>query len=195
MQIHSIESNPALQEEIFTEARDVFLGSMPLPPLPTSPDVVPRDRYSVVSRLVADGLRLSPERAHWVLRRRVPEFLEPQIDEQDGLTSTAALHLRIGRVALPYRPTLSRAGREPARTYAHTNPSLVLLEKLAVCVSLSEPVLMVGETGTGKTAAVGHLANKMGKKLTALNLSNQTEAGDLVGGFRPLDEAEEARRE
>lgn len=54
---------------------------------------------------------------------------------------------------------------------------------------------MVGETGTGKTAAVGHLAKKMGKRLTALNLSNQTEAGDLVGGFRPIDEVEEARRE
>ena len=53
---------------------------------------------------------------------------------------------------------------------------------------------MVGETGTGKTAAVGYLAEMMGRRLTAINLSNQTESGDLVGGFRPIDEAEEARR-
>lgn len=64
-----------------------------------------------------------------------------------------------------------------------------------MCLKLSEPVLMVGETGTGKTAAVGYLAELLGKRLTALNLSNQTEAGDLIGGFRPIDEAEEAKRE
>ena len=52
-----------------------------------------------------------------------------------------------------------------------------------------------GPPGTGKTTAVGHLADKMGKRLTALNLSNQTEAGDLIGGFRPIDEAEETRSE
>lgn len=129
-----------------------------------------------------------------MLRRRVPSFVEPTIDETDGIISTKEHFVRIGRVSLPYRPT-RRKPSAASRTYAHTNPSLIVLEKLAVCLRLSEPVLMVGETGTGKTAAVGHLAEKMGKRLTALNLSNQTEAGDLVGGFRPIDEVEEARRE
>ena len=190
VEIRSIEANPVLQEEIFTEARDVFLGSMPLPP--TFSLDQPRDRYSVVSSVLAGGLHLSAERAEWVLRKRVPEMHLPRIDEDDGLHSTAELALNIGRVALPYRP--NRKLKTVGRPYALTRPSLIVLEKLAVCLRLSEPVLMVGETGTGKTAAVGHLAELLGKRLTALNLSNQTEAGDLVGGFRPIDEVEEGRR-
>ncbi|KAI5480555.1 hypothetical protein MNV49_000251, partial [Pseudohyphozyma bogoriensis] len=189
--ITTIESNPVLQEEIFTEARDVFLGSLAVPASFTlAPDA--RDRYSIVAKVLAEGLGLSDERAEWVIRRRVPELVVPKVDEADGIASTADLSLKIGRVSLPYRPT-SRSS-STSRPYALTKPSLIVLEKLAVSLRLSEPVLMVGETGTGKTAAVGHLAELLGKNLTALNLSNQTEAGDLVGGFRPIDEAEEARR-
>lgn len=47
-------------------------------------------------------------------------------------------------------------------TFAATRPSSVLLEQLAVCVSQGEPVLLVGETGTGKTSAVQHLARATG---------------------------------
>lgn len=191
VEIRSIESNPVLQEEIYTEARDVFLGSLPLPPHTGVPLSEARDRYSVIAHVMAEGLSLSEERAEHVLRRRDPDCLVPQIDEEDGKVSTAQLFLKMGRVSLPFRRT--RASHD-SRPYALTKPSRIVLEKLAVCLRLSEPVLMVGETGTGKTAAVGHLAELMGKRLTALNLSNQTEAGDLIGGFRPIDEAAEAKR-
>lgn len=48
-------------------------------------------------------------------------------------------------------------------TFAATRPSAVLLEQLAVCVSKGEPVLLVGETGTGKTSTVQHLARVTGE--------------------------------
>jgi len=122
----------------------------------------------------------------------------PNIDTSTGRipsTSTPTQNVKIGRVSLPYQPVASTSSsKTPSRPYALTKPSLIVLEKLAACLSLAEPVLMVGETGTGKTAAVGYLAEMMGRRLTAINLSNQTESGDLVGGFRPIDEAEEARR-
>lgn len=47
-------------------------------------------------------------------------------------------------------------------TFAATRPSSVLLEQLAVCVSKGETVLLVGETGTGKTSAVQYLAHITG---------------------------------
>lgn len=47
-------------------------------------------------------------------------------------------------------------------TFAATRPSSVLLEQLAVCVAKGEPVLLVGETGTGKTSTVQHLARVTG---------------------------------
>lgn len=146
----------------------------------------------MVAKVLSEGLGLSEERAEWVLRRRVPSLDEPKRDEDDGIASTAQLSVKIGRVALPYR-AFTRTG-PPPRPFALTKPSLILLEKLAVCVRLSEPVLLSGETGTGKTASVAYIAELLGKSLTPLNLSNQTEAGDLVGGFRPIDEVEEARR-
>ncbi|GAA5967871.1 hypothetical protein JCM11641_005792 [Rhodosporidiobolus odoratus] len=212
LSLSSLASNPTLQEEVFVEARDVFLGSMVLPPAATAPNPAavtpeeaaaalsahsrPRDRFSTLARSLATSLGLSTERAEWCLRRRVPELVLPTIDTSSGVALTAAeqadLAVKVGRVSLPYLAPSKRSSE--SRPYALTKPSLVVLEKLAVCLSLSEPVLLVGETGTGKTAAVGYLAELMGKRLTALNLSNQTEAGDLVGGFRPIDEAEEARR-
>ncbi|GAA5984033.1 hypothetical protein JCM10908_006021 [Rhodotorula pacifica] len=210
MALPSLAANPTLQEEVFVEARDVFLGSLILPPavVPAASTttegesaeagpstILPRDRFSVIARSLATSLGLSDERAEWALRRRVPDLVLPTIDTSSGLapSSSRATHsVKVGRVSLPYSAPSKRTSS--SRPYALTKPSLLLLEKLAVCLSLSEPVLLVGETGTGKTAAVGYLAELMGKRLTALNLSNQTEAGDLVGGFRPIDEIEEARR-
>ena len=38
-----------------------------------------------------------------------------------------------------------------------------LLERVAVSVSNNEPVLLVGETGVGKTSSVQYLAQQLGK--------------------------------
>lgn len=58
------------------------------------------------------------------------------------------------------------------QTFAATRPSAVLLEQLAVCVTKGESVLLVGETGTGKTSTVQHLAKVTGefRNLTQLGL-------------------------
>ncbi|KAG5721077.1 Midasin, partial [Termitomyces sp. T112] len=44
-----------------------------------------------------------------------------------------------------------------------------------------------GETGTGKTSVVTHLASLLRRPLISLNLSHQTESSDLLGGFKPVD--------
>lgn len=46
--------------------------------------------------------------------------------------------------------------------FAAVRPSSILIEQLAVCVSKGEPVLLVGETGTGKTSTVQYLAHITG---------------------------------
>ncbi|GJN90851.1 hypothetical protein Rhopal_003865-T1 [Rhodotorula paludigena] len=211
LSLPSLSANPTLQEEVFVEARDVFLGSLIVPLAPSSAAApapaaledanstpllpsLPLDRFSVIARSLAASLGLSSERTEWALRKRVPDLVLPTIDTSAGLASApTASSVQVGRVSLPYLAATNKRTKS-SRPYALTKPSLLLLEKLAVCLSLSEPVLLVGETGTGKTTGVQYLADLMGKRLTALNLSNQTEAGDLVGGFRPIDEAEEARR-
>lgn len=47
------------------------------------------------------------------------------------------------------------------RAFAETGHALRLLEGVAAAVARAEPVLLVGETGTGKTAIVQHLAEQV----------------------------------
>ncbi|XP_017978548.1 PREDICTED: midasin [Theobroma cacao] len=92
--------------------------------------------------------------------------------------------LRIGRV------TLQRAEAtlyDEKRPFVKIHSSLHVLERIACSVKYNEPVLLVGETGTGKTTLVQNLAMRLGQKLTVLNLSQQSDVADLLGGFKPMD--------
>lgn len=44
-------------------------------------------------------------------------------------------------------------------------------------------MLLVGETGTGKTAAVQYLAQKTGHHLVVINMNQQSDSADLLGGY------------
>ena len=46
--------------------------------------------------------------------------------------------------------------------YAYTQSSLCLLESVCRCIQMNEPVLLVGETGVGKTAVVNYLSQLTG---------------------------------
>ena len=49
----------------------------------------------------------------------------------------------------------------------------------------NEPVLLVGETGSGKTTVCQVLAERIGKELHVINAHQNTETGDIIGGQRP----------
>ena len=57
--------------------------------------------------------------------------------------------------------------------FAHTRQSLLLLESVGRCVQQQEPVLLVGETGVGKTALVSYLASITGEntRINALKIA------------------------
>ena len=65
----------------------------------------------------------------------------------------------IGRVSLSRQ--IERISPNQA-TFSWTRNSSVLLERLAICVRQLESVLLVGETGTGKTSSVQYLAQLLG---------------------------------
>ncbi|KAI9594948.1 P-loop containing nucleoside triphosphate hydrolase protein [Syncephalis fuscata] len=114
----------------------------------------------------------------------------------DMLDDNTARHIvRLGRVHLEADATkrgnnsndllADRPGS--ARTFARTQHASRLLEQIAVGVRRSEPILLVGETGCGKTTVVQNLADMLGRRLVVLNLSQQSDASDLLGGFKPVD--------
>ena len=67
--------------------------------------------------------------------------------------------------------------------FAFTRQSVNLLERVAVCVTQNEPVLLVGETGVGKTSSVQYLAEKVGHRLKVINMNQQSDSSDLLGGY------------
>ena len=83
-------------------------------------------------------------------------------------------------------PSLRGVPRVLPPRFTPTRHSLQLMERLAVCVRASEPVLLVGETGNGKTSVVQALAYACGQTLKVQNLNVQSDSGDLFGGFRPV---------
>ncbi|KAJ4836844.1 hypothetical protein Tsubulata_018473 [Turnera subulata] len=91
--------------------------------------------------------------------------------------------LKIGRITLDCSGN-QLSGQE---NLVKMRSSLHVLERIACSVKYNEPVLLVGETGTGKTTLVQNLAMMLGQKLTVLNLSQQSDVADLLGGFKPMD--------
>ncbi|GFR07331.1 midasin [Trichonephila clavata] len=120
---------------------------------------------------------------HFNLPKVKAEFFyknyKPNIDYGDQII--------IGTVCLPRRPREFSFERVQKSVFAPTRLSLSLLEKVAACVYHKEPVLLVGETGTGKTSIVQQLAELTNQKLTVVNMSQQSDSVDLIGGYKPID--------
>jgi midasin len=95
--------------------------------------------------------------------------------------------LQAGRVSLPVSKRQKIAAGEDGPVFAMLAHSLKLLEKIGVCIRMNEPVLLVGETGCGKTSVVQRLASLCGKDLNVINMSQQSDSSDLLGGFKPVD--------
>lgn len=55
------------------------------------------------------------------------------------------------------------------------------IEQVAVAVTLKMPVLLIGETGTGKTSLVRHLAHKTQNAFVRVNHNGGTTVEDIVG--------------
>ena len=149
-------------DDVFLEAIDCFVGSLP-----------DGEARADMAALIAEELRIDPQRRDYLLGER---------DVPYGVDKT---RITLGRYSLTRSQQSKKAGNNLSSfsTNPHTNR---MLERVAAAVINREPLLLVGETGVGKTTAVQHLAGHLGKKLVPFNLSQQSEAGDLLGGFKPI---------
>ena len=157
----------SVNDSIFMEVVDFFAAS-------TQSD---QSRAHIIE-IIAQEMHVPFERAEFCTRIRVPFY---------GNSETT---LAIGRAILPKRTeprylhiSQRRAKRRP---FAMTRHALRVCESVSVSIQMREPCLLVGETGTGKTTVVQELAESTGHKLVVVNLSQQSEAGDLLGGYKPI---------
>ena len=158
----------SVREKITMEGIDVLIGSI-------SRDSV----YSACLEGLANSFALPQE--FIVL---LADSWKPKLDVGED-------YVQIGRASL-FRSSTSSKDSHSER-YIHTGHVLRLMERVGVAVQLNEPVLLVGETGTGKTALVQHLASVCGERLLVINMSQQTDSSDFLGGFRPLGIEETVR--
>ncbi|PWN30597.1 P-loop containing nucleoside triphosphate hydrolase protein, partial [Jaminaea rosea] len=176
---HALFSDQRKVERAFVEGAEIFLGNLQSLVITTSTGVA--SPHPCLAAL-ASALGLDAERGLWLLNEKTPDVAIRgglAFSESDQAT------VRVGRMDLSRRKISSHAS--VSRTFAMTRPAAQLLERIAASVAMKEPVLLVGETGTGKTTTVQHLASLLGRDMIALNLSQQTEASDLLGSFKPVE--------
>ncbi|XP_055839231.1 midasin [Episyrphus balteatus] len=130
-----------------------------------------------------DSKRIKVGRAELVSKSIGYLKSRPHDNDEDDLlrpVKKQKLAKNVGKIIMPQKTTKSA-------TFSFTRMASCLLERIAVCVGQDEPVLLVGETGVGKTSSVQYLAEKTHHKLVVVNMNNQSDVSDLVGGFKPVD--------
>lgn len=95
--------------------------------------------------------------------------------------------VKVGRVTIAKKTKILSLPNTDQRFFAFTQQSLTLLEKVSCSIVNNEPILLCGETGTGKTSSVQYLANLLGHKLIVVNMNQQSDTCDLLGGYKPVD--------
>lgn len=173
-ELSEIFLSPSLREDMYLEARDVFFGAGAL-------TASTRTHTQTLATTIGQHLGLELERQEWVLQGKTPEF---EIEKDASGRSVAVC---ISRTRLPARIRKAGILSSPTRPFAMHRPAVLLMSRIATAISHGEPVLLTGETGTGKTSIITHLASLLHCPLISLNLSHQTESSDLIGGLKPVD--------
>ncbi|PWY89383.1 midasin [Aspergillus sclerotioniger CBS 115572] len=155
------------EDEIFLDFVDVFLKYIP-----------EKNMADTLASVVAEALQISPQRARFCLHERTPSYS----DQGNSIT----LGREVCRKIKVPGGSASKAAAASSR-FASTRAALGLMEQVAAAIQMAEPVLLVGETGIGKTTVIQQLATLMRQKLTVVNLSQQSESTDLLGGFKPVN--------
>ena len=160
--LNSFSNTTQAAECLYQDAMDVFCRFIS--------DISVRH---AVSREIAFTLNISKERAEYFTATHKPG------------ASLKTSGLLVGRVLVPV--SSSCAGLAPLQSvFSVTRHAAVLLEAVARAVTSNEPVLLVGETGVGKTTSVQFLAEKTGRRLKVVNMNQQSDSADLLGGFKPV---------
>ncbi|KAL0069076.1 AAA ATPase midasin [Marasmius tenuissimus] len=177
--LSSIFPNLYTPEEMYLAARDIYFGEGAL-------TTAARGHLQTIAHIVGEHLSLDAERRDWLLNNWKPEDTEFGF-EKDVNGVVTAVRMKRARVLAKPQTKLDVMSNSSSRPFAMHRPATILLSRIVTAISFGEPILLTGETGTGKTSVITHLANTLRQPLISLNLSHQTESSDLVGGFRPVD--------
>lgn len=152
----------SLFDDFLLDGTDCLAGAIP-----------PGNSKNDIIKTIAEELQCSPQRLNFLLKDRQPELVD------------LSRKMVIGKESLQKHLRHQKANSQ-SQPFAKTRHFRSLLESVAACVRYKEPLLLVGETGIGKTTVIQYLAAILGQELVVINLSQQSESADLIGGFKPV---------
>ncbi|PIC35243.1 hypothetical protein B9Z55_014664 [Caenorhabditis nigoni] len=130
----------------------------------------PKQRADQLCNIVASSLNVNPDRVNTHLSVR-----QPEVKYNEHVVS-------VGRSKLPRKMSMIKTGRH---RLGHTRDVVQLMERICVCVSHNEPLLLVGETGVGKTSIVQAVSDLIGVTLDVVNVSPTSDSDELIQGYKP----------
>ncbi|OJD17177.1 hypothetical protein AJ78_02721 [Emergomyces pasteurianus Ep9510] len=157
-----------IHDYIFMDTVDCFAAYFPKGSL-----------QSMVTEAIAEEMQVSPQRMKFCLSEQTPQYSDSP--------STVTIGRESYRKRKPIGVRRAASAVADKNTFAPTRASLKTMEQVVSGLQLSEPILLVGETGIGKTAVVQQLASLLRQRLTVVNLSQQSESTDLLGGYKPVN--------
>ena len=128
----------------------------------------------------AVGYQQLAENGYMLLAERVRKEEEKSVVKQ---ILEKVMKVRIDENALYNMSKLGDVGANSNIIWTKAMRRLLILVSQALVNN--EPILLVGETGCGKTTVCQILSERMGKELHIINAHQNTETGDIIGGQRP----------
>ena len=154
-------------DDIFSDAVACYAGHIPS-----------HELHVVVATSIAEALHIPTKRMNHSIYESLPSLKE------------VGRKVCVGRASFPVINSqangTTRSNNRRKSPFALTRGTLKILEEIASALQYGEPTLLVGETGIGKTTVIQHFAELVGQRLSVFNLSQQSESGDLLGGFKPI---------
>ncbi|GAB1601935.1 midasin-like [Argonauta hians] len=158
-------TSSAISQLVFQETLDCFCFSISCP-----------KRRLQLAEAIGAKLNIAKTKAEYYCMKYKPNV---QISTYEFM---------VGRIILPKIKPLAKSLESAHHCpFSFTRQSTALLEKVAACVLNNDPVLLVGETGTGKTSTIQYLSKQLGHNLQVINMNQQSDSTDLLGGFKPVD--------
>jgi midasin len=109
------------------------------------------------------------------------------------VTDTTVISKRYGTFPREEQPewvnpsSSANQGKRAKPAFFETSLVANLAEAILGSTKFGEPMLLVGEAGSGKTTIVQETALLLGKTLHVYNMSQSSDVSDLIGGFKPLN--------
>ena len=127
---------------------------------------------------------LGAELADWFPARLETHARGALIERQKARLLVADLYLQ--RAQYTEAQDLARVPRlEDLEGYCLDQATSESLYHVAEAVALGEPCLIEGPTSASKTSVISYLAGLLDQPVARLNLSAQTDTGELIGRFSP----------